>query len=145
MAARRRGIGAPLRLVFARFAVAVVAIAILFGASRAGSAYVYCPAMEAVSDRACCATDDDDREDASISAIRERGCCERHVLGELPPGGASGEPPRVFDAPALAARSAPVFLGDLRSASDAVEAAHNVRAGPLLRRHHRADIRVYLI
>lgn len=146
MVARRgRGIGARLRLAFARFAVALVAIAILFGASRAGSAYVYCPAMGEVSDRPCCATDEHDRDDVSIVAIRARDCCERHVLGQLPPGGANAEPPRIAHAPVLAALPAPVFSVDLRSASYAVEAGHNVRAGPLVRRHHRADTRVYLI
>lgn len=141
---RKRRFGARFRGALVRLATTAVALVTLFGFSRAGASYVYCPMMERISDAPCCAADLEEHSETAGPEVRSPDCCEHHVLAKLPPSGSIAKPAPSFAAPFLAMLPVPVEVraGSLPFARGRFE--HEGRAGPIARSRHRAELMVFL-
>jgi len=128
---------------FLRAAMLVLALAVLAGVLRGGGRYLYCPAMHAVMDAACCGAHRDTADDAPpADSVNARDCCEEHVRPSLPPASTTATS-GITDAMPLAT-STPVAPPVALAPRPPARVVHHERAGPRSAAQRRAELMVFL-
>jgi hypothetical protein len=127
-----RRVRSQARALLARLFVVASALALVFGIARAGSAYFYCPVMDAIMDGPCCSRDAADRshDGASDAEVTAPDCCERHRLGTLPQAASSAASPLVAVAAEVATPPSTEVATSAPAQASSRPPARIERAGP---------------